>query len=165
MFYKLLLLLLLPLALPAQSRKKEYSLYQELGLTGNKTVWGLHYTWQSQVAKTWYLGGGIEGLRTLIQEKEGPSRNEWVVPVMFRLSHVTRLRGRRWVPYLDAGVVLTQPTGTVLDGGLALATGQWQLSAAYRWYQTSKEWPSIESGVYLRFSRLFSKPATKPRFK
>lgn len=160
---KLLLFLLLPAACFAQSHKKEYNIYQEIGFSGKANTYGLHYTWQTQIAKNWYLGAGAEGMHSSINAGE-TMREGNIVPVSFRLSHASRLRGFRLVPFTGAGVVLTQPNGTVLEGGLGLAAGKWQLSASYRWYNTRKEHALISSGVFLRFSRLLIRVATKPRF-
>ncbi len=163
MFNKLMFLLLLPAIVQAQSRKNEFNIYREVGFTGKNNSYGFHYTWQAQVSKTLYLGAGAEVMRSILNDKE-TVRQEKIAPLTFRLSYMSGLYGLRLVPYIGAGVVMTQPTGTVLESGLGIAAGKWQLSAAYRWYETNKEMPSIHSGVFLRFSRLLISEATYPRF-
>ena len=131
MLNKSLILLLLPVFAQAQSRKDEFNIYREVGITARNKAYGLHYSWQAQISRTVYLGIAAEAVRLTVAEKEAPVRKENLAPVTFRLSHMAELDGLRLVPYVGAGLVLTH-SGTVLEGGLGIAAGKWQLSAAYR---------------------------------
>jgi hypothetical protein len=165
MFKKLLFLFLLPTLAKAQSHKNEFNIYREAGFTGNSKSYGLHYSWQPQVSKTLYFGAGLEAILTSAQSKEEVvMHSDKLAAASFRLSYMSDLAGLRLIPFLGAGYVLSQPTGTVLESGLGLAAGKWQLSAAYRWYNTSKEAPAIGNGCFFRLSRLFIKEASQPRF-
>jgi hypothetical protein len=164
MFNRFIFLLFLPAIAQAQSRKNEFNIYREAGLTANNEAYGIHYSWQAQISKTLYLGAGVEAMRSVVNEKE-TVRKEKIAAASFRLSYMSDLEGLRLVPYISPGVVLSQPTGTVLDCGLGMAAGKWQLSAAYRQYNTSREQPGISNGLFLRLSLLLVKEATRPRFE
>lgn len=167
MLQKLLLLLLLPTVCLAQnepvSHKTEYNAYHEIGITGKSALYGLHYNWQTQVSRKWYLGAGVEGLQSSLKE-EGKVRRGKLITTAIRLSHVSAFEGFRLNPFVGAGVVLSQPTGTVLEGGLGIAAGRWQVAASYRLHQVGRQQPDAQNGFYIRFSRLLVRIATKPRF-
>jgi hypothetical protein len=147
----------------AQSRKDEFNIYREVGLTARNNAYGLHYSWQAQISKTFYLGMAAEAIRLTVAEKEMAAHKENLAPVTFRISNMAELDGLRLVPYFGAGVVLPQ-NGTVLEGGLGVAAGRWQLSAAYCRFGNSTELPKY-NGVFLRLSRLLIREATRPHFQ
>lgn len=163
MLNKFLFLLLIPMVARTQSRKDEFNIYREVGLTARNNAFGLHYSWQAQISKTLYLGMAAEAVRLTVAEKETAVRKEHLAPLTFRISHMAELDGLRLVPYFGAGVVLAQE-GTVLEGGLGIAAGKWQLSAAYRRFGNSTELPQY-NGVFLRLSRLLIREATRPYFQ
>lgn len=163
MLNKVLFLLLIPMFARTQSRKDEFNIYREVGLTARNNAYGFHYSWQAQISRTLYLGMAAEAVRLTVAEKESAVRKENLAPVTFRLSHMAELNGLRFVPYIGAGLVLTQ-NGTVLEGGLGVAAGRWELSAAYRQFGNSTELLQ-HNGVFLRLSRLLIREATRPHFQ
>lgn len=163
MLNKLLLLLLLPTIMRAQSGKEEFNIYREAGVSFQKNSLGVHYNWHAQVSRTWYFGAGAEALRFTSSNKETPHK-ENILLSGFRLNYIPAIDGVRLVSSLGAGVVLTQPTGTMLEAGLGVAVGEWQLAASYRRVYTNAEHSAMNSGVFLRFSRLLITEAKRPRF-
>ena len=162
MLNKLLFLFLIPVLAQAQPRKNEINRYHEVGITAKNKAYGLHYSWQAQLSGTLYVGIGAEAARATVVAKE-TVRKDHLMPVTFRLSHMADLQGLRVVPYLGAGVELAQ-NGTVLEGGLGVAAGKWQLAAAYRRFGNGLELPQ-HNGVFLRLSRLLVREATRPYFR
>ena len=161
---KLLLLLLLPAIVQAQSGKEEFNIYREVGLSYQKNSFGIHYNWQAQVSKKWYFGTIAEALRFKSSDKETPYEGN-ILLTGFRLNYIPKINGVRLVSSFGAGVVLTQPTGTMLEGGLGVAAGKWQVAASYRKVYTDIEHSALNSGIFLRFSRLLITKAKRPRFK